>query len=366
MANPPPLHFAVPVWGDAYVDVFLGVALPAQLSANNIPALPHLDRCLYNIYTTIRDAPRIRASAPFARLSALMPTEIRHIDAPRSELGDDATWGNRYRAKSDCYRDSIARAASVDAANVLLNADIVLADGFLRRSAELLAAGKRVIELPAPRAVKPDVEAILHEAFRGSDGVSIDVSPRKLAALWVDHMHPLMKMHLWEECADTVFHPSQLFWRVGKSGVLLRCFHIYPIVVHPRNHDRHFTGTIDADLVAAACPDLADSYVATDSDELFAIELSDLDHYVGHLCERRTIREVRVAYHHNGDARNLALLRFRVRIKAGDENPLAWWWAIAKSEWLLLQLAGWRALSGIRRYLRAKLKVAWGRSLPGR
>ena len=143
----PPIYFVVPVWGEAYVNLFTEISPPAQLSPGNIPALLNLARCQYHIYTTQNDYATVYQSKAFQMLGTLINASIHVID-PQNSSSD------RYVKKSEVYRAAIRRAVQDNAANFFLNADIVLADGFVRRVAELLAAGKRVIELPGPRTVK--------------------------------------------------------------------------------------------------------------------------------------------------------------------------------------------------------------------
>lgn len=342
-----PLFFAVPVWGEAYVDVFVRTGLAAQLAPNNLPALPHLRDCCYNIYTTHPDVDRLRTSPAFERLASLVKTNIHFIDTSTDGIGDFITSSNRYETKSECYRHSMLQAAKARAANVLLNADIVLCDGFLSRTVKILASGKRVLEVVGPRALKLPVETILQERFRDADGIAIAVSPRQLATIWVDHIHPMSSIHFWEGSASAPFHPSHLYWRVSRHSILVRCFHIYPIVFFPRN-PAEFHTTIDDDLVARTCPDLRDTYVATDSDDLFCLELSDEGHSVGTPGERGNIGSTINFYRSYGLARNFKLLRYRIRIAGADEEALAWKQAFRKSDRIVFRI-----------YCEAFLRLPW-------
>lgn len=330
-----PLYFAVPVWGDSYVDVFVQTALAAQLAPNNLPALPHLQYCRYNIYTTHRDAARLRAQPIFTRLATLVETEIHFIDSSMDGIGDLLSRFNRYEVKSECYRHSMREAVDANAANVLLNADIVLCDNFLLHAVELLKSGKRVIEVVGPRAFRAPVEAILHERFRAGDGLAITISAQELAAIWVEHIHTMSRIHFWEGDTAAPFHPSHLYWRAGRRSVLARCFHIYPIVFLPNASNADFRVTIDDDLVARARLKRRESYVAVDSNELFCLELSPADHWVGTPGKRGDIASTANFYLRYGLARNFKLLRYRIRIEGGDEDPVAWKRAIRKSNWVI-------------------------------
>jgi hypothetical protein len=352
----PPTYFVVPVWGEAYVKVFTEVCLPAQLSPGNIPALPNIGRCQYHIYTTKNDYAAVYQSASFKNLEKLINASIHVVEPPRSSE-------ERYDKKSEIYRAAIRRAAKDDAVNFFLNADIVLADGFVRRVTELLAAGKRVIELPGPRTVKEAVRNELLQHHRDQNG-AIAISPRRLAAMAIEHLHPLEGMHFWQSSgSDDRFHPSHLYWRVGKNSLLARCFHLYPIVVYPRDRMGavRFDTTIDDDLVERACPAMEDTHVVTNSDDMFCCELSAAEHYVGSMGSRGSIDDVVDFCFHYGKERNAKLLKYKIRMVGGDEPEQEWKRAEGDSESVIGQVID---RAGIRQIYEDKQLASHTAKLP--
>ncbi len=241
MSAAPPLHFVVPVWGESYVKTFLDCCLPAQLSPANIPVLGAGGNHCYTIYTTRSDYDRIAASAVFRALQRAITVTVEFLDAALVSARD-APADTKYRVKSNCYRHSLQRAGERRAAVVALNADILLANGFVRTAVDLLSRGKRVIEVPGPRALRDPIGRTLNARYRGADGVSITIEPTELAALWMRHIHPQLEMHVVEGPAGAPFHPSHLYWPVGEEGVVLRGFHLYPIVIDPRDSAVAFSG----------------------------------------------------------------------------------------------------------------------------
>jgi hypothetical protein len=67
--------------------------------------------------------------------------------------------------------------------------------------------------------------------------------------------------------------PSILVWRAA-DGLVVRAFHLHPLVVRPVRRDIYPAVTIDDDYIAAVCPDANDVHIVTDSDDLVAFELS--------------------------------------------------------------------------------------------
>jgi|SoiMethySBSTD1v2_1073268.scaffolds.fasta_scaffold242288_3 hypothetical protein len=281
MKQIPPLHFAVPVWGERYVKTFLEICLPAQLSPANIPALHKKKYNLYKIYTTNKDYERIEASPAFRALQRIISVSTEFIEMPNRGTADE-----KYKVKSDCYRNALLSATHNRAALLALNADIVLANGFVRSVVDLLSQGKRVIEVPGPRGLQEPIARALSARFRGSDGVAISIEPVDLSDLWVKNLHPQLAMHFVEGRKGDPFHPSHLYWPVGDEGVIIRGFHLYPIVVYPRDSSAVFKGTIDDDLVSSLKVARHERYLAQDSRRLFCCELSPPDIHVGRMADR--------------------------------------------------------------------------------
>ncbi|KPH79592.1 hypothetical protein AE618_17090 [Bosea vaviloviae] len=319
MSKAPPLYFAVPVWGDSYVETYLNVCLPAQLSSGNIQSLSTDSRNEYHIYTAEADAKRIEDSVAYRALCDLISVSIHVIDVG----GSTASGGEKYAIKSESYRDALNGAISAGAAVVALNADIVMADGFVRTIVGLLARGIRVIEIPGPRALKQEVVDILLKDFKSSDNGILTVSPNELSRIWFGNRHPQLLMHCVEGIKGDEFHPSHLYWIVEGSGVIIRGFHLYPIVVYPKNKDFEFAGTIDDDLVASLNLGDHERFLAQDSRELFCCELSVPEHFVGRMADRGDINRY-VEYYRSYAAANMANLQKEIIISADRPTSFTW------------------------------------------
>lgn len=343
----PPFHIAVPVWGDEYVGLFLNYILPTHLSPNNLPALTNLERYkdfCYRIYTTESDAKKIESTLIFKKLSALINTSIHYINPQETGVPGTSTWGGQYITKSECYKDSIAKAAEADAANIMLNSDILLSDGFFLKLYQILKSNKRVVEVIGPRTIRTDVCTILRSKYLSDEGY-IAIPPRDLANISLKYLHPLMMRHFFDK-QNANFHPSHLYWSVGEKGILARCFHLYPIMVYPRNKKASFSTTIDDDYALNACPKMRDTYVANNSDELYCCELSNLDHYVGGINEQN-IPSIANNYANTRGFRNIRLLGKVISIH-GD--------AIPKKEWRAIKRKSNAAINKIR-YTYAKILI---------
>lgn len=275
----PHLNIVVPVWGDAYLDTFLQYSLPAQLAAGNVPALEGSDHC-YTIYTTAEGRRRCEEHVAVRQLARSVAVTFKSLEAVATYNA-----GNKYRTKSDCYAIELEAASRSGAAVAMLNADILLADGFIREVLRLLRSGKRVIEVTGGRGLQDPIKTALDSGFREHGGI-ISISPLELSRLWLANLHPQLAMHYVDGPEGGSFHPSHLYWLAGEEGVLIRAFHLYPIVVKPNASPVKFSGTIDDDLVALLAVAPEERLIVQNSSDLFCCELSPPEHFVGDVAWR--------------------------------------------------------------------------------
>lgn len=327
-------YFLTPVWGASYTKLYVEVVIPAQLATGNLEAFRHHPGCRYIIYTTRADADFIRSSPVFAKLNACVPVTFEWLDQSA---------GTTHDKMSACYRSGIALAGRADAGVLFLTPDIVFADGSFAAIKRLAEGGRDAVFVPAIRTLKQGVVAALQRS-RGGDDV-IRVQPRDLMQIALDNLHPLADASWWDQ-GDTGLLPANLYWSVGKEGILGHCFHLHPVFVHPQRKDAKFFGTVDDDFVAAACPDARRDYVVSDSDEFLSIELSDLAHFFDTGFRKGSVEDAAKWAEQFASTRHRMLFDHVVRMHTGMRDPDAW----RKTE----AEAG-RVVAAIK----AKLEVPW-------
>src|SRR5205814_806955 len=117
------------------------------------------------------------------------------------------------------------------------------------------------------------------------------IPPRALVRSCMDSPHPITSGHIVTR--DKVLAAQHFYWRVGDHGLLVRGFHIHPILVWPREADAAIRNTLDDEYVSRACPNRMDWHTVTDSDEMCVIEFSDRNHKLGMLKpQAMTDREI--------------------------------------------------------------------------
>lgn len=303
-------HIATSVWGTDYVELFLDVTLPSLLAPGNLPSLTSLESSLYEIYTTELDRSRIESSPVYQALCSLMATVIRVMEHQNE---------NKYIASSDCYRESLARAAHDGKALLFLIPDMVLADGSLRSIAAIMASGKRVALNTGLRLVKETAVPILLESYRS--GTSLTIQPRQLVSLALDHLHYISTIHLYD--GDTPeFHPAGFYWKIPGEGFLLHCFHLHPVAVFPREN-ASFIGTIDDDLLDKSNLIDDDLHVITNSDDFIWCELSSAGNRVPSVVRKNRQDTLDWIYHYTSRFHRRHVLS-AVHLHTGDINGPSW------------------------------------------
>jgi hypothetical protein len=273
------LFMSTPVWGAGHLGLFLRIGLPSLLAPGNLPGLSCRATSRYFIYTRPEDEPALLESPAFRALANVMPVEVLLFEGRSA---------GPHRLMSDCHVDTMRRADAASAAAVFLPPDCVWSDGSMVRLEAIANSGKSVVHMSGIRLDRDSVEPELSKHVSG--GV-LSIAPRPLVETGLRHLHPITFSHFWNEHGGEVM-PANLIWTVADEGLLLRCFHLHPLLVKSQVPFAKFTSTIDDDLPMHACPDESGDYVVTDSDELVAFELSGRDRVIGTECAKGSIEGV--------------------------------------------------------------------------
>lgn len=222
----------VPVWGAAYRELFLDVALPAILAA-----LRHArTRARFLIHT---DRPEQIGPA-----LAGHAVEFRHV--PR---------GSKYDAFGRGHQEGLASAAAGEFV-ALLNADLVPSVEAFAAAERRFAEGKRAVIVAGARTLLGDTLP------------PVGASAGALHDYALANLHPINRDCFFGKGRTVI--PSIVYFADGQ-GVVMRGFHLHPFAVVAAS-DQRFSGTIDRDLVD--CFALDDMHVVTDRDEMAFAEIS--------------------------------------------------------------------------------------------
>lgn len=334
-AAPVAFIFSTPVWGAGHVGLFLNVCLPSLLAPGNLPGMQANPQNRYLVYTRPEDEADLRAGPAFQKLSDIVSVEVILIN-------EEITVP--HRTMSDCHIDSIRRADEAGAAAVFLPPDCVWSNGSLARLEQLANQGKSVVHMSG---IRLDRDGIVPElaARYSENNLVLSMNARELVGLGLRHLHPIALTHFWNEYAEVGgLMPANLVWTVPGEGLLLRCFHLHPLLVKSQVPFAKFDSTIDDDLALRACPDASRDYVVTDSDELFAFEMSGLSRVVGTVCAKGDTEGVAAWAEVGTNARHRELIRYRIRLHAGPVNASVWAPIEAESDKVVAEVAALNAL----------------------
>jgi hypothetical protein len=341
---------STPVWGAGHLNLFLSVGLPSLLSPGNLPAFAANANCRYRIYTRPSERALLEASSTFQQTKALLPIEIIDIE-------EEITVP--HRTMSDCHIDTMGLADREDAAAVFVPPDCVWSDGSLKRLLTIANSGKSVVHMCG---IRLDRDAVVPQlAEHATDGGRVlSLQPRALVGMALNHLHPIAYSHFWNEY-DGGLMPANLMWTVPSEGLLLRCFHLHPLMVKSQVPFAKFSSTIDDDLVLYACPDKTRDHVVTDSDEILVFELSGLDRQVGTACNKNSAIGVASWAESGTNERHRFLIESAICVHSTPMTPTIWSARIGESQRVVDRVRKLNHLSTAGLLTRGEFRVASGR-----
>lgn len=280
------------VWGAEFVELFLDVCVPNQLSPDNLPALPPGSR--YRVFTTSADVPRLEASPRLDALRRVLKVDVVNVDMTEADRSAKPRerW-NTHKRMIACHRRAAADAAIEGRALIFLAPDFVLAEGTIAGLVRLHSGGARAVLTANLRLSR---EAFLAELSARAGGAAI--APRELVGLAMCHLHPWSRS-LMADGTSTSDNPTAVHWPVSSGdrleGVLVRSFYLHPMLVDPVRRTALPGGPIDSHYVRDCCPDVRQCHVVDDSDELIVFELSPVDRAIGRQIQRHGVSPLRLA-----------------------------------------------------------------------
>lgn len=243
------------VWGEEYVSTFLNLSLPNQLSPENFGCVRSGK---YLLYTTKEDLVEIQKSVAFLKLLSYIPVEIIYIEV--NSVGID-----KFKVLNDCHKHAIQLAGKTDSAIVFLSPDILLSCSAFKELDKILQTGSRAVLVASIRLDREGISGSLIQANR--EGRYLSAS--ELAKVAFKNLHPYSKNLFWGEGKTTCW-PSHLYWFLGPEHILVRAFHLHPLVVYPEHKGAAPSDTIDGRFLEAACSNKS-SYTIIDNARKIAV-----------------------------------------------------------------------------------------------
>lgn len=329
-------HFIVPVWGRAYVDMFVNYCIPSQLSEGNIPALPR-GMTSYHILTHPEDVESIREAASVKLLKNYCDVVIEEFEDTQVydewKQPDSYYIDNLFRM-TWCYQRGLQKCRGTDTAFWFMTPDSILADGALRYVHECQLKGYRAVMALGLITDRDRIRNELRTLFRAKDCEQtaherFTISPRELVATTMKSLHPLAISRFMKDGGNRFL--SAYYWETT-SGFVARCFYLHPMMVRPRQHIDRIPSTVDYRYVQSVCPDHKDIHIVDDSDKLFYVDMADFRHITeGYPLFNHRRKDIMVWMREWTDYRHRHLFETRILVHTEDVDE-SWSQAIDESD----------------------------------
>ena len=244
-------HIINVVWGEKYVETLLERSLPFQFSPGN---LENFDGT-YILYTTVEDEKVIREHPHFKTLESFLPVEFRTITYEE----------NPYALMTTCHCDAIKQGNARGVPLIFLSPDCIISQGLFSYLQENIDQGKRLVAICSMRTSMEKMEPHLSP---------FNYSSQALAKIAIQNRHPYIEKCFIKE-GKTLERPSQIYFYLNENNVLVRAFHLHPLLLWPRDQAILPLVTTDGPhFLERTVPNFEEWKVITDCSRASLFELS--------------------------------------------------------------------------------------------
>lgn len=312
--------FITPVWGGAYVSVFLEVGLPSLFANKESLRNSIGDGSSYQIYTTKNFKEKIEKNIFFQEISRFLSVNVEVIDFQKS---------TNHIAMSECHKKGMQVAYDSNSYATFIPPDCVWSLDSIGNITKIVERGYDYIYMTGLRLTQETARKDLNEYIL-NDG-TLRVTSRELVNIALNNLHKITDNHFFNERSKYLM-PSNLFWMVEGKGIIGRCFHLHPLVIKPTKELLCFHSTIDDDLVNSQYIESDKEYIIADSDELVAFELSLRSHNINACCKKNSIIDVWRWALAGANKKHRKFFRQRILIHANEVEGKDWSSALNEAE----------------------------------
>ena len=270
------IMLVMPVWGDDYIDLLETIALPSQLGGANLRQIGRCDSASCLFLTRAADRQRISDIADAHNMSDHMSVEVRVVE----NLGDDVSQdGLPYNWLRVCQNMALTAAREKDAALVFLTADALVTQGSIAWAIRQWRDGARAVLVPSLQVERPAYRASIESWLLDQDIALAAMDTANAVRLALPCLHAHFRATRIDARPFLNSWPSALWWPVEEEGLVMRAFHMHPLLIEPVDRDREIETSFDDGFVDKACPDPETIRIVSDSNEALLISLEDPDYY---------------------------------------------------------------------------------------
>ncbi len=264
-----PVRVVTYAWGEHYVDTLLSITLPAVLASGNLPYVASVTSCEVVILTEEIFFPEVDAAAAVKKIREICPVHLVGIDDLVSRP-DKYGMALTYVLHRGC---EALDAPVTETWFLFLNADFVLANNSWRRLIPQLACGTRIVTSPSYCVNAHEVAPKLRELIDPATS-SLQLSPRAMAALAIDHRHDTIRAKTLNDGRIQTRYMDQFYWKVDDSTFLGCQMPVAVVGMWPEHRIGEPNTYWDYGLIKEYCPS-SETAVIGDSDDFLMVELRE-------------------------------------------------------------------------------------------
>ncbi len=239
-------HFINAVWGKKYVETYLDICLPFQLTKENLLYVKNKADITYKIFTHKEDVKIIETSVFYKKLAEIVNVKI---------ISDEFDKKLRHEKMNQFHNIAIEEANKEDAALTFLFPDILMSKDSLKNLFSYIEKGKKYIAVLPLRINKEKFIPLFKKQFK-INNYSYELSSKELLEFCLPKLHPYSKNMIWNRNCDNISSwPAYLYWMIKDKAIVARCFHIHPFFVWPEKKEIRLNHTCDFSYPYEVCPD---------------------------------------------------------------------------------------------------------------
>lgn len=259
------------VWGERFINDFLQLSLPSLLAPGNMPALAKQFNVRFVFLTAASDIPVFKTNKNFQTLKSLCEVDF----VPMQDL----VVSNNHSTTLTLAYDRAIRQTGEQMLNtyfILLNADYIMANGSFEGLARYIKKGYSAICAGNFQTIDEDIKPYLLEKIDTDTGI-MQIEPRELVKLSMQHLHPVTVASLFELEATRNYRANRFFARLNSQTMAGRFFLLHVLCIKPETLDYKVGASFDYSFIPEMCPS-GNIGVMNDSDDYLVIEAQPRNH----------------------------------------------------------------------------------------
>jgi hypothetical protein len=279
-------------WGTEHVSEFLEYCLPALLSPGNLPAICEVFDCEIVFLTEESRFDIIAAHPSWRNATRVCPARLIALDDLL--IGPDSYGMTLTQALHRGFSDQ--GPAMTANWQIFFNSDFIVADGGLKRLAQEMLAGHRLILSPS-YCVNAEAARPILDLARNPQTGAITISNRSMAEMILRHRHATVRGKTVNQALFSYLHNDQFYWLVDNYTLIGHQIPIAMIAMMPSVYLPEPTTYWDYGIVEDFLPNVT-PLVLSDSDDFVMAELRAIS-TSGHNLRLgpRTIPEMAMSLH---------------------------------------------------------------------